>query len=47
MLAVQYCQGKIGRGFVDESLDNCDFIFVHTFNRDIRGFASVNIDSPR
>jgi len=40
--SIQYCQGKIGPGFVSESLDNCDFIFVHTFNRDIRGFASVN-----
>ena len=40
--SIQYCQGKIGPGFVGESLDNCDFIFVHTFNRDIRGFASVN-----
>ena len=26
--SIQYCQGKIGPGFVSESLDNCDFIFV-------------------
>ena len=44
---VQYCQGKIGEGFVIATLDQCEWIFVHTFNRDIRGFACVNIDSDK
>ena len=41
---VQYCQGKIGEQFVTDTLDGCDWVFVHTFNRDIRGFACVTID---
>ena len=39
---VHYCQGKIGESFVNDTLDECDWIFVHTFNGEIRGFACVN-----
>ena len=44
---VHYCQGKIGEQFVTDTLDGCDWVFVHTFNRDIRGFACVTINSDK
>ena len=35
------CMGKISKGFLEESLDMCEYLFVHMFGEDIRGFACV------
>jgi hypothetical protein len=35
------CQQKIGGEFIKESLDTCDYLFVHKYGEDIRGFATV------
>lgn len=38
---VQFCQGKIGEQFIYETLQECDYLFVHKFENDIRGFATI------
>ncbi|MDC1321022.1 hypothetical protein N8261_03585 [Flavobacteriaceae bacterium] len=35
------CGGKIGKDFIDSSLDNSTFLFVHKYGDDIRGFATI------
>ena len=35
------CQNKIGGGFISASLDSCDYLFIHKYGEDIRGFATV------
>lgn len=35
------CMGKISKGFLEESLDMCEYLFVHMFGEEIRGFACV------
>jgi hypothetical protein len=35
------CQKMIGEQFAEDSLDNCDLLFVHEYDGDIRGFATV------
>ena len=38
---VEFCQGKIGEQFIYETLNECDYLFVHKFQNDIRGFATI------
>lgn len=38
---VEFCQGKIGEQFIYETLNDCDYLFVHKFENDIRGFATI------
>lgn len=38
---VQYCQGKINEQFIYETLQQCHYLFVHKFEGDIRGFATI------
>lgn len=38
------CQGEINREFLEESLDQSDYLFVHLFNNEIRGIACVYVD---
>ena len=38
---VHFCQGKIGEQFIYDTLQDCDYLFVHKFENDIRGFATI------
>lgn len=38
------CQGEINKEFLEESLERSDYLFVHSFNDEIRGFACVYLD---
>jgi len=42
---VEFCQGKIGDQFIYETLNDCDYLFVHKFENDIRGFATIYYNS--
>tara|TARA_B110000967_G_scaffold172632_1_gene183779 strand:+ start:212 stop:1024 length:813 start_codon:yes stop_codon:yes gene_type:complete len=38
------CQGEINKEFLEESLERSDYLFVHSFNGELRGFACVYLD---
>jgi len=40
----QLCQGKISSDFLEESLERADYLFVHSFKDELRGFACVYLD---
>ena len=43
-----YCSGDISQDFIDETINNCDYLFVHMFKNVIRGFAYVSYhNSPK
>jgi hypothetical protein len=39
------CFSKIGNDFLNETLDACDYLFVHVFRSEIRGFACVDYNT--
>ena len=40
-----YCSGDISQDFIDDTINNCDYLFVHMFKNVIRGFAYVSYHS--
>lgn len=38
---VQFCKKQIGKQFITDTLNDCHYLFVHKFEDDIRGFATI------
>tara|TARA_B100000214_G_C23927622_1_gene609139 strand:- start:404 stop:1210 length:807 start_codon:yes stop_codon:yes gene_type:complete len=38
---IQFCKKQIGKQFIEDTLDDCHYLFVHKFEDDIRGFATI------
>jgi hypothetical protein len=42
--ATKLCYSQITDEFLEETMDSCDFLYVHLYNGDIRGFACVSLE---
>ncbi len=42
--ATKLCYSQISQEFLEETLDICDFLYIHLYNDEIRGFASVYLE---
>ncbi len=42
--ATNLCYSQITDEFLEETMDSCDFLYIHLYNGDIRGFACVSLE---